>query len=1027
MTVASVDDDVKLPKPPSMFKRMVDRLGLNIPMVLLMFKGAIGPTIGIAIYQSNRVAGHYSTIGYLIPIMTILTVPILPRARFIQNFIVTSLLVCLAAAMSLLAMWVGVKARENTTHSAENKSNGPVPGALISPYNAAASVNMAIWFSFMVWLINTFRAYRPQYFLPSILFSIFVNVTGSYGPLFSLMEECEALVSRLLETFFAGFAISFAVNFFVVPFTSRALVSMLVTHELHGFKSVFEAHTKYMLSLPSRDWYGSKSSAESDSSQDTDPSIRRSPWPEADALKMVTTAVTEIQVKITAELRYAKREADWSKLSADDYGTLVRLCKNILLPILGMESLTEVTDRLEKRGGWSSVRTPSDNSVLEKDFDALETKEKEQWRLIFEQLHGPILDLQQTMGEGLDHSLYQLGLMKRPKAAGTSDIEATAMNNGPGGVQFAKRLENGIEQFLKQREGPLKDWCAEKGMDLIATDGVKPANYPLHHRHQSQLYLILDLEYSFVMAARAILDLVKFADSKVEDGTMSKNRLIIPSWRRIKKWIIASFSREDSNLDYQSYSTRSGTPTVYLHDAIQANRSDPEHLPPTTIWEKSTDRLRGITHFIGSPESAFGFRVAVATMCIMIVAFLRNSQQFFIEQRLVWGSIMVAISMTQTAGSGIYGQFVRVGGTALAMVASYIDWYIVDQHTAGIIVFLGITMFFYHYPMIRWQDAPVVPMIGMVTVVLIIGYELQVRKIGIPLSVSNGQVYHPIYELAPYRLAAVLGGVGVAFFFTYFPSVVTSRSQLRTDLGSSIYLLSNYYSCVYQTVSLRIRGAEGDPNDKQSPGRKLQSARTKLFAKELILLQGMKHHTAFTAWEPSFGGKFPKASYDKLINHTQNIIHFTTMISYVTETFSSLPNRTTSHISNNSSEEWLHDFKLLVSSLQLTSQSVTSLLSIIGSSISTGKPLPPYLKAPEPVHIGQMLIGLDPNILNTKHVFEPGYAAFAVMQVAITMLGDDLTGLLEEAKNLVGEVDYGVDILGITNLGENGERRVNEI
>jgi hypothetical protein len=74
-----------------------------------------------------------------------------------------------------------------------------------------------------------------------------------------------------------------------------------------------------------------------------------------------------------------------------------------------------------------------------------------------------------------------------------------------------------------------------------------------------------------------------------------------------------------------------------------------------------------------------------------------------------------------------------------------------------------------------------------------------------------------------------------------------------------------------------------------------------------------------------------------------------------------------------------------------------------------------------------MLIGLDPNILSTKHVFEPGYAAFAVMQIAITMLGDDLTGLLEEAKNLVGEVDYGVDISGLVTPEDNGESRVTPV
>lgn len=372
------------------------------------------------------------------------------------------------------------------------------------------------------------------------------------------------------------------------------------------------------------------------------------------------------------------------------------------------------------------------------------------------------------------------------------------------------------------------------------------------------------------MAARGVLDLVKYSDSKVDDGTMSKKRLIPPSWKQMNKWFWAALSREDSNLDYQAYSTRSGSPTVYLHDALQAEK-DTEHMPPASFRERVTDKFRVIPYFFGSAESAFGFRVAIATMTIAIVCFLRNSQLFYIEQRLIWGAIMVGISMTQTAGSGVYGQLIRFIGTAMAMIASYIIWYIVDQHPAGIIVFTGITMFLYHYPMIKNPANPVVPMIGMVTVILIVGYELQVQKIGILISISNGQAFHPLYELAPFRLATVLAGVSVAFFFTYFPSVITARSQLRRDLGSSLYLLSNYYSSVHQTVALRTRGAEGDLRDKGSPGRRLEQARNRLFAKELVLLQGMKNHVKFTAWEPTFGGKFPHASYNKLINHTQKL------------------------------------------------------------------------------------------------------------------------------------------------------------
>ena len=41
-------------------------------------------------YQNRTVADHFSTIGYLIPIMSVLVVPVMPRARFLQNLLVTS-------------------------------------------------------------------------------------------------------------------------------------------------------------------------------------------------------------------------------------------------------------------------------------------------------------------------------------------------------------------------------------------------------------------------------------------------------------------------------------------------------------------------------------------------------------------------------------------------------------------------------------------------------------------------------------------------------------------------------------------------------------------------------------------------------------------------------------------------------------------------------------------------------------------------------------------------------------------------
>ena len=112
----------------------------------------------------------------------------------------------------------------------------------------------------------------------------------------------------------------------------------------------------------------------------------------------------------------------------------------------------------------------------------------------------------------------------------------------------------------------------------------------------------------------------------------------------------------------------------------------------------------------------------------------------------------------------------------------------------------------------------------------------------------------------------------VAFFWTFFPYPLTARSQLRKDLGVSLYLLANFYSIVHTTVGLRINGREGDMESKESPGRKLEKARRKVYIKELALLAGLRQHSAFTRWEPTFGGKFPREQYDSIIQLVQKYV-----------------------------------------------------------------------------------------------------------------------------------------------------------
>ena len=91
--------------------------------------------------------------------------------------------------------------------------------------------------------------------------------------------------------------------------------------------------------------------------------------------------------------------------------------------------------------------------------------------------------------------------------------------------------------------------------------------------------------------------------------------------------------------------------------------------------------------------------------------------------------------------------------------------YIVDGKAPGVIVFLFVWIFSCFYMVIKKPHLVIVGIISSITTLLIIGYELQVQKIGVKASTASGQPYYPIYSLAPYRLATVAGGLLVAYIW----------------------------------------------------------------------------------------------------------------------------------------------------------------------------------------------------------------------------------------------------------------------
>jgi len=159
-----------------------------------------------------------------------------------------------------------------------------------------------------------------------------------------------------------------------------------------------------------------------------------------------------------------------------------------------MESVVQL---VEKRPDWDTAQPPETTpKMASSEVDASEGNEKERWNWIFEQLRGPAHRLLPVMIEGLDHALYTLEFAKRPHKVVAGDIEGKGPDHQPGDKGFSDRLERAIQEFLHQREGPLKEWCTSMGMDS-ESHPVSPdsSHDTLRKRHQSQLYLVLNVSF----------------------------------------------------------------------------------------------------------------------------------------------------------------------------------------------------------------------------------------------------------------------------------------------------------------------------------------------------------------------------------------------------------------------------------------------------------------------------------------------------------------------------------------------------
>ena len=679
----------------------------------MMFKGSLAPTIAIAMYQSKTVSGQYGTLGYLVAIASVLGFSIMPRGKFIQTMSLNVLGVCLAAAVNLLALFCAVKARENTSPPVppSSPSGGSSAGAIAPPtYNSSQSAVCAVWLVVNIYIINIVRAARPQYQFPCILSSIFTIVSLSYGVMFPNMTAAVGFMQSLLEAFLTGFALATGVHIFVFPTSSRKIVFLEMAGYLKLMNGVLKLHTAYMASLETFDPFAAQANGTDKSTKDGKKAEKKKSkqhdehaddfllTPPALKLRETLNKLLELHAKLHGDVTPAKREIAYGKLESHDITELWKLLRQVFLPIVGLSSMINILERQATTFGWKR-----DHTELTEQEDETRHYQLDGMHFLMKHLHEPFAFMMGSLDGAFQHVLLTLEFEKSPKSKKPDEESKGDESSKPGSPGFAEVFKLKVDQFYDSKQKTLTEWCKQHGIELppdffessfVRPEFSGPRDQNVREQRQRQLFFVLYLEYLLWRCGRSMLDLILYVDKRKQDGAFKKSKVIFPGSKTIYKWIRSTFGKEDFNHE-DSYSgdlDAGGQQSLYLSQQFRKLR-DPEHNPPQNTLEKVGDRIRKIPHALRSDSSAFGLRVAAATMTLGIVCYLHDTQVFFLEQRGLWSLVMIAISMSRTSGQSVFNFVLRVFGTACAMVGAYVLWYIVDGKTPGVIVFLWFWIF----------------------------------------------------------------------------------------------------------------------------------------------------------------------------------------------------------------------------------------------------------------------------------------------------------------------------------------------
>jgi hypothetical protein len=112
---------------------------------------------------------------------------------------------------------------------------------------------------------------------------------------------------------------------------------------------------------------------------------------QAKALRGSLDALLGLHGKLHGDMPFAKREIAWGKLDAKDLDEIFRLFRSILIPLIGMGTITDIFERIAERRGWVHVPNSKHHEAEKWEACGEDQKEREKasWNAIMKTLHEP--------------------------------------------------------------------------------------------------------------------------------------------------------------------------------------------------------------------------------------------------------------------------------------------------------------------------------------------------------------------------------------------------------------------------------------------------------------------------------------------------------------------------------------------------------------------------------------------------------------------------------------------------------------